>query len=121
MPQPVRIFYSYAHEDEELLRRLKTHLAEVRRQGLVEEWFDREITPGQEWAGAIDAALEQAELVLLLVSADFLDSGYCNGVELKRALERAVAGEIRILPVYLRPEWVGAMDDFLRLVGRAAE
>jgi len=109
MPSTVRIFCSYSHQDEDALNALKAHLAEVRRQGLIEDWHDRCIQPGDDWAEAIDEALESADLVLLLVSKDFLASDYCNGIELKRALERVAAGEARIVPVYIRPcYWKGA-------------
>lgn len=102
-PRPLRVFISYAHEDEELRRKLETQLAILQREGLISTWQDRKIAPGQEWAKEIGAELEAADLVLLLVSADFLASGYINDVELKRALERHEAGEARVIPIILRP------------------
>jgi len=107
--RPIKVFYSYAHEDETLRKTLETHLSQLKRQGVIEEWHDRCITPGQEWAKAIDHNLESADLILLLVSADFLKSDYCYGVELRRAMERYEAGEARVIPVILRDvDWTGA-------------
>jgi TIR domain len=75
----------------------------LRRQGLIETWHDRRIGAGTEWAGAIDRELEAADIILLLVSADFLASDYIYDIELKRAMERHEAGTARVIPVILRP------------------
>jgi tetratricopeptide (TPR) repeat protein len=102
----VSVFLSYAHEDELLLRQLEKHLSGLQRQELISTWHDRKIVPGTSWAGEIDAHLEQASVILLLVSADFLASGYCYQVEMQRALERHEAGEARIIPIIVRPaDW----------------
>lgn len=69
---------------------------------MVAPWHDRKITAGDEWKGEIDANLERADIILLLVSADFIASDYCYDVEMKRALERYDAGEARVIPVILR-------------------
>ena len=66
-----KLFYSYAHEDEELRDELGTHLTIFERQGLIEPWHDRETTAGDEWRGEIDDNLEHADVILLLVSSRF--------------------------------------------------
>ncbi|MDQ2887902.1 MAG: TIR domain-containing protein, partial [Chloroflexota bacterium] len=102
----ISVFISYAHEDEALLRQLHTHLSLLKRQGLIATWHDREIVAGSDWAGVIDAHLEQASIILLLVSADFIASRYCYQVEMQRALERHEAGQARVIPIALRPaDW----------------
>ena len=101
--RPIRVFFSYAHEDETLRDKLSKHLAILVRQGLVSEWHDRRIQAGEEWAGEIDANLDQADLILLLVSADFLASDYCYKIEMERAMARHAAGEAVVIPVVLRP------------------
>jgi hypothetical protein len=103
---PVTLFYSYAHEDEELRNQLDKHLRLLERQGLITSWHDREIRAGDDWAIEINTYLENAQIILLLISADFLTSDYCYGVEMKRALERHFAGEARVIPIILRPvDW----------------
>jgi hypothetical protein len=103
------LFISYAHEDEALRQQLDKHLATLRREGLVEAWHDREITAGKDWAGEIDAALDRAHIVLLLVSPDFMASEYCNEIETKRAMQREQMGTSRVIPVLLRPaDWSAA-------------
>jgi len=103
------LFISYAHEDESYRQQFDKHLSALRREGLVEDWHDRRITAGQDWAGAIDAALDRAHIVLLLVSPDFMASEYCNEVETQRAMQRQAMGTSRVIPVLLRPaDWGGA-------------
>ncbi|HEV2705097.1 MAG TPA: TIR domain-containing protein, partial [Pyrinomonadaceae bacterium] len=105
----VEIFYSYSHLDEELRCELVKHLANLEHQGVIKGWHDRKITAGTEWAGKIDEHLNSAQIILLLISSDFMASPYCNDVEVKRAMERHEAGEARVIPVILRPcDWEGA-------------
>lgn len=105
----VKIFFCYAHEDELLLNKLKTHLRPLQRQGIIEPWHDRDIRPGTEWKREIDIHLNQAQIILLLFSPDFMDSEYCYGTEMKRAIERHELGEARVIPIFLRPVyWKGS-------------
>jgi len=107
--EPVRLFYSYSHEDEALRDELAKHLSVLKRQGVISEWHDRRIGAGDEWKGAIDKNLEEAQVILLLVSSSFLASDYCWDVETKRAVERHDRGEAKVIPVILRPcDWQGA-------------
>lgn len=103
---PVTLFYSYAHEDEELRNQLDKHLRLLQRQSYLSAWYDRDIHAGSDWANEIDTHLESAQIILLLISADFLASDYCYSVAMQRALERHTTGEARVIPVILRPvDW----------------
>ena len=82
---PLRVFLSYSHHDEALCERFLIHLRQLHRQGLIAPWHDRCITAGADWAGAIDENLNSAQIIILLVSPDFLASDYCYGVEMRRA------------------------------------
>jgi hypothetical protein len=105
---PVTIFFCYAREDEALLNKLKTHLTPLQRQELIDVWYDRDIRAGTEWEQEIKVHLNAAQLILLLVSPDFMDSDYCYGVEMQRALERRQRGEAEVIPIILRPvDWHG--------------
>ena len=107
--QAIRLFYSYSHKNEALRDELEEALALLKRQGLISGWHDRRIGAGEEWKGAIDKNLEEAQVVLLLVSSSFLASDYCWDVETKRAIERHDRGEAKVIPVILRPcVWHGA-------------
>jgi len=102
----VHVFLSYAREDARLLSQLEAHLSGLKREGLISTWCNRQIMPGAHWAGVIDQHLEQASLILLLVSSDFLASDYCYQIEVKRALERHRSGKAVVIPVIVRPtDW----------------
>lgn len=105
-PQPkgaVRVFYSYSHKDEKLRDLLQTHLALLKRRKVISGWHDRRIGAGDEWAGQIDEHMKSADIILLLISANFLASNYCYDIELKLAMKRHKAREARVIPVILRP------------------
>ena len=101
--QPIKVFYSYAHRDEEHRDELETHLALLNREGLIAEWHDRRIPPGTEWEQEINDALESADLILLLVSSNFLASDYCYGKELACAMERHEKRDALVIPIIVRP------------------
>ena len=100
------VFFSYSHKDEQLRDELEKHLTILKRQGLIDTWHDRKILAGDDLDTSIDAHLESADVILLLVSPDFLASNYCYEVEFQRALERHQEGNARAIAVILRPcEW----------------
>jgi hypothetical protein len=116
-PPPIELFYSYAHTDERLRKRLETHLSALRQQGVITEWHDRKIVAGTDWKQSIDAHLMMATVILLLISPDFLASDYCYGVEMQRALARHAAGDACVIPVILRPvDWQGTPFAHLQCV-----
>lgn len=101
-----KIFLSYSHADETYCDMLQKHLAALRHQGLIETWHDRRIKAGDKFENAIDQQLNEAEVILLLVSSDFIASRYCYEIEMQHALERQESGEARVIPIILRPcDW----------------
>ena len=118
---PVTLFYSYAHEDEALRDELQGHLKILERRGLLAPWHDRRIVAGEDWAQRIDANLRSAELVLLLVSKDFIESDYIMGTELGAAMARHAQHETVVVPIVVRavdldPDDADALP-FLKLQG----
>lgn len=99
---PLSVFYSYCHQDESDRNELEKHLVILKRQNLVSFWHDRKILPGNEWKNEIDSNLEKADIILLLISSDFINSEYCWGNELKRAMERHEEQSAIVIPVILR-------------------
>ena len=88
---------------------LEPHLTLPMRQGFIASWHDRRIIAGQEWKGQIDRHLDEADIILLLVSADFLASDYCYEDEMQRALVRHQSGQACVIPVIIRSvDWSGA-------------
>lgn len=96
------VFISYSHRDERLKDELDAHLKLFQRLRLLEVWHDRRITPGDEWKGEIDGNVERADLVLLLVSKDFMLSDYCWDAEMARAMERQAEGSAVVIPIIIR-------------------
>lgn len=105
----IKLFFSYSHKDEALRDQLAVHLAAMKRQGVIDDWHDRRMLAGDHVDEAIKAAMEEADIVLLLVSPDFIASDYCYDVEMTRAVQRHAEGRCRTIPVVLRPcDWHGA-------------
>lgn len=98
----LKMFFCYAHEDETLLDQLKRHLKPLQRQGIIDVWYDQDINAGTEWEKEINEHLNTADIILLLISPDFMNSEYCYSVEMKRALERHEQGEACVIPIILR-------------------
>jgi len=110
-----RVFISYSHRDEELRDELEVQLAMLQRQGLVDIWHDRRLLPGDHLDWTISNELDQVDIILLLVSPDFIASDYCYKIEKGRALERHKAGTARLISIILRPcDWTETeLSDFL--------
>lgn len=103
------VFVSYSHKDERYREELGKHLALLERQGLIDAWHDRRIGPGDHVDHSIAAWIDAADIVLVLVSADFLSSTYCQDVELVRAMERHDEGAAKLVPIIVRPcDWHSA-------------
>ncbi|MAU18932.1 MAG: hypothetical protein CMH13_00145 [Martelella sp.] len=97
-----KLFFSYSHADETFRDTLEKHLAAMKHEGLIDTWHDRRIPAGDELDPAIDENLEQADVILLLVSSDFIASRYCYDIEMTRALERHHDRTARVIPIILR-------------------
>ena len=109
------LFFSYSHKDEELRNELEVHLSMLKRQGLIRAWHDRRIAAGEDIHSSISAELEEADIILLLVSANFLASDYCYDKEMERALEKDSEGSAKVIPVILHPcDWQNAPFGHLR-------
>ncbi len=103
-PRTVKIFYSYAYQDEDLRDELEQHVTLLKRTGqVITSWTPREIQPGTDWEHVSDLELNTADIILLLISQNFLNSDYCYDIEMQRALERHQAGAVRVIPIILRP------------------
>ncbi len=107
----LKLFVSYSHRDKDWCEKLLGHLSGLEQTALIERWFDGKIRPGDDWNGSISKELEEADVIVLLVSANYMNSVFC-GLEVERAMERSDAGEAKVVPVLL---------DFYNLSGCAFE
>ena len=101
--QPIKLFYFYSHKDETLRDQLETHLKILQRQKVIDTWHDRKIGAGADWQKDIDDNLATADIILLLISADFLASAYCFDVEIQRAMQKHHEKSAVVIPISLRP------------------
>lgn len=102
----IKVFISYSHIDEDFKIQLVNHLSPLKKQNIIEEWHDRKLTAGEELDKKIDKELIKADIILFLISSDFIASNYCFDVEVKKAMERHERGLATIIPIILRPcDW----------------
>jgi internalin A len=103
----IRLFISYSKQDKDWLEQLKMHLVPLQRREKIEVWFDEKLSPGSVWDQEIKYRLATADIILLLVSPDFLATEYIWDVEIKEAIRRHEEKEATVIPVILRPsDWL---------------
>ncbi len=100
--RPVSAFISYSHADSKIKNDLFKHLSPLRRLRLISDWHDGEIKPGDEWQKSIAGHLNSSQIILLLISSDFIASEFCYNKELNKAMERHSAKEAVVIPVIVR-------------------
>ncbi len=96
---PKKVFLSYAAKDKEFLNYLLLHLAPIRRANYIDTWSDGEITTGSEWKDEMVEQLHQADIILLVVTANFLASDFHYLQQLETAMKRHEAGEAIVIPI----------------------
>ena len=99
----LKVFFSYSHKDAKLLDKLDGHMSGLRMAQVVDTWTDGMIRAGDDWRKEIMELATTADVILLLISSDFLKSDFCQSIELKRALERHETDPTLIIPILLRP------------------
>ena len=99
----ISIFVSYTEEDENYRKALEIHLDPLKRGGLIESWHNGEIKAGEVRETEINEHLQQAMLVLLLISPEYIGSQYCYEQEMQMALQRHRDGLARVIPILVRP------------------
>jgi hypothetical protein len=109
-----RVFISYSHKNEKWFKRLRVHLKPI-DQALkaLPVWADDQIKVGQKWRDQISTAMKEADIAILLLSADFFASEFVTDTELPALLEKANAGRMTILPLVI--------SAFTELKGTSAE
>ena len=104
-----QVFISYSHQDQMLRQKLDNHLSNLRQQNIITSWYDGEITAGTNWRSQIMQHLNNAQIILLLISDDFMASDFCYSIEMTQAIVRHDANQARVIPIILRPvDWQGA-------------
>ena len=108
----LKIFISYSHQDNlsdnPYIEEFKKHITPLKDNGLIEEWYDRRILPSEDYQNKIDNNLEDADIICLFISVNFLSSGSCKD-EKKKAFELRKKKGIPVIPIILSP--CGWKDD----------
>jgi len=99
---PLQIFVSYCHSDENAKNEILKHLEPLKRLSLIDTWTDRAIKAGTDWNQEILNKLENADIILLVVTINFINSNFCYEIELERALERHHEGAATVIPIIYR-------------------
>ena len=97
-----KVFISYSHADEKYREQLEKHLSTLKRNKIISVWHDRKILPGINWTEEIDENLPDSEIVLFLISSDFIASEYCYAIEMKTAIEQYKRNKSLIVPIIIR-------------------
>ena len=102
MSKHIDIFIAYAHEDESILAELKTHLSVLERTQNVTVWYDGLVMPGQEWQTTTKEVMQKSQIILLLISADFIASDECYNESMTQALAMHKSGKCTVIPILAR-------------------
>ncbi len=102
-----KVFISYSKSDEHYRNELEKHLSVLKRNGNISTWHDRKLLPGEKWDGKIKEEIKEADIILFLVSSDFLATDYIWDVEIKGAIERDQEYKnVFVVPIIVRPcDW----------------
>ncbi len=96
------LFISYSHKDEDVKNKIDTHLSSLKRSEKIETWNDGKIEPGSNWDEKIKKELDEANIILLLISANFIASDYIWNTEIKKAIERHEKMEAVVIPIFCK-------------------
>ncbi|MFM9948836.1 MAG: toll/interleukin-1 receptor domain-containing protein [Saprospiraceae bacterium] len=99
---PVKLFYLYSEKDTKYLEQLVSHFSPLRKKNIIEDWYESEMAAGEEFQTVIFEKLNNAHIVLFLVSADFISSKYCQDGEVLFSLEKEKEGKCKIILIILR-------------------
>lgn len=103
LSEPLKVFISYSHRDKAWKEMMIPHLNSLIRQKYITLWFDNMILPGTEIDAKVVQALKESQIVLLLISSDYLASNYCYDIEMMEAMSLRETSGVEVIPVLLRP------------------
>ncbi len=104
----IRLFLAFAYEDQKFRDELVKHLRTLERIGMIDDWYRYEIRSASDWQQVDNNRLNQADIILLGISPNFIESDYYYHVQMPQALERQKTGQAHVIPILLRPTpWQG--------------
>ena len=116
------MFISYSHKDTLFKESFEEHLSSLKRNGIISVWHDRKISAGDEWKNQIDSNLENADIIIFLISSSFIASDYCYDIEVKKALEMYASFQACVIPVIVRScDWQDSCFSHLQCLPQDAK
>src|SRR2546430_13621928 len=103
MTVPMKLVYSSAEADDAFREQLSTHLYSLVQQGWLSEWYEQLILPGADIVQERHRAWQSADILLLLLSADYFSAQAYDDQEMQQALERHQSGQLIVVPILVRP------------------
>lgn len=93
---------SYSHQDLPVLEKLSKYLKQLEKRNVITPWYDLKITSEKDFQVTIRKHFKEDDIIVLLISIDFLSSDYCMKKELPTAMRRHNAGEALVIPIIVR-------------------
>jgi formylglycine-generating enzyme required for sulfatase activity len=101
MVKPLKLFISYSHKDQEQLDELLKYLKNLVDNGKIEPWTDRLLEIGSSWDSVIKDNLSSADIIILLISVEFINSDYITTTELVATKKRHDDNTAKVIPILL--------------------
>ncbi len=119
MPAPLKLVYSLAPADDAFREQLSAHFRPLVQQGFLSEWHEQLIPPGASVDQERRRAWSSADILLLLLSADYFSSAAFDNQEIQQALERHQSDKVLIIPILIRPcDWQSTIVAHLQCLPR---
>ena len=105
--QTLKIFISYAKNDYNLMTAIEHCCKEIKQIKFnnqiytIDVWCDHHLLPGESWKSEITNRIKDADVILFLLSTNFLKSDFIINTEIPLAIKRKQESEIGVLGIYM--------------------
>lgn len=111
----LKCFISYSHKDMKYKEKLLTTLKTLEQIYKIEVWHDGKIVAGQDIDKEVLNTLSCSDIIILLVTPNFLASSYCINIELKKSIAKMNSGECIVVPVIFQESIITEDHSFYKL------
>lgn len=98
----INIFISSVGADEAFRQEIKKRITILGRNIDLEVLYESEIKAGDDWRKEIKECFSQSEIVLLLISPDYVASEFHYTEILEKTIQKVKSGGSRVVPVHVR-------------------
>ncbi|GAA4397865.1 hypothetical protein GCM10023187_07770 [Nibrella viscosa] len=100
---PKKLFISYSSRNADFIRRFVTHLEILKSNGIIDPWYDRMIESGSKWDDTIRYEMKNADVIIFLLSPDFLATEYIMKTEIPLAIRQMEESRSKFFFIELQP------------------